>query len=342
MQQRDDGSGVGDVFFAHQPNRKLTEPRAGQPNFKCRGATITKGRGSGGRRRWLAGRRLDPVSRQRVVAVADGPRVTREQVRETRIVGAENQSLPGLLGKLLELPADGLEVGVVVEVLLIDVENDRVVRPEFAQAAIAFIGLDHKVRRVKVRTGSKPGVRLQLWHQRPDGVTRSGVQLFERKSQQRRGGRFAMHPGHADAALTVQQRGEQCRAADDGHVQLLGGLQFRIVSGDRRGIDHEHGPGGAELIAPMTLVNFRAPRPELKHLAIAGQIRALDALTQVQQQMAEATHPATARAHEVNHGVGARALEQLVNLMRSELIHAGTERVGSELSWRGGEAACTP
>jgi len=123
-----------------------------------------------------------------------------------------------------------------------------------------------------------------------------------------------VHPGHADAALTVKQRGEQYRAADDGNAQLLGGLQLRIVERDRLGINHQHGPGGAELIAPMTPVNFGASRPELKHFAIARQIRAFDALTQVQQQMAEATHAASARAHQVNRRARAGGREQRVDL----------------------------
>src|SRR6185503_5151453 len=74
--------------------------------------------------------------------VGDGAGMPGKQAGQPRIIGAEDQRSAGLLGKLLELAANRVEIRVIIQMLFVDVQNDGQIRMEFAQRPIAFVGFD--------------------------------------------------------------------------------------------------------------------------------------------------------------------------------------------------------
>ena len=124
MEQRDDGAGVGDILLADKPQREVAELLAGMPDFKT-----TRSR-----------RDDQSIVRQRMETVGDRSGPAGEELRQTRIVGAEDQRVVRLLREVRELAADGVEVRVEVEMLGIDIQHDGVLRPELGQRAVAFVG----------------------------------------------------------------------------------------------------------------------------------------------------------------------------------------------------------
>src|SRR5207247_277194 len=65
-----------------------------------------------------------------------------EKFGQGRIVRAENQEASGPLGERLEFAADRVEVGVVIEMFGIYVQDNSVFGLELPQRAVAFVGLD--------------------------------------------------------------------------------------------------------------------------------------------------------------------------------------------------------
>ena len=101
----------------------------------------------------------EPIRRQRMKAIRNRSGMAREQLRESCIIRAEDQRLARLLGKVRELAADGVEVGVIVEVLGIDVEHDGVLRTELGEGAIALIGFgDEQTRRRSEKSTLTPSL----------------------------------------------------------------------------------------------------------------------------------------------------------------------------------------
>jgi hypothetical protein len=61
-------------------------------------------------------------------------------------------------------------------------------------------------------------------------------------------------------------------------------------------------------------VDFRTALAELLNLRIHDQVRAEDTMAQIQEQVPQATHAATATADQVNRGVRPRTEEQFIHL----------------------------
>src|SRR2546425_13359873 len=71
-------------------------------------------------------------------------RMTGVKFGEPFVVRAKNNLLRRLRGELLELPADGFPVGVVIQVLFIDVQDNGILRMKIDQRAVAFVSLRHE------------------------------------------------------------------------------------------------------------------------------------------------------------------------------------------------------
>ena len=259
MKERDDSSAVAEIFFTDQGGGEVAEFLARVPDFKC-------ARGFG----------LDAIGGERMEAVRDraGPR--REKFGEPRIVGAEDEMAGGLRGEVRELAADGVEVRVKIEMLLIHVEHDGVFRRKLAQRAVALVGLDDEVRnesflRRKKERGRlvrpvaqmaalQSGVPRQLRHECADGVARLCAELFQREGEQRAGRGLAVHPRDTDAVLTLQQRSQKHGAAHHRNFHFQRRAQFGVVRADGRGINDEHRWRGLDLTCGVTGKNFRTAR----------------------------------------------------------------------------------
>ena len=128
---------------------------------------------------------------------------------------------------------DLFEPAVMLEMLGIDVGDDRDRPVEAEEAAVAFVGLDHhpvalaepRVRSVAIDDAAVDDGRIE-----PAGV--------EHRSDHRRRRRLAVRPGDRDRLLHAHQLGEHFRALDDRQAPLDRGLDFRIAAADRRG-DHD-------------------------------------------------------------------------------------------------------
>src|SRR5688572_13629641 len=75
---------------------------------------------------------------QRMEAIRNSPRLASKQLGQTRVVRAKDERLARLPAEVRELAADSLKIGVEVEVFLVHVQHDGVMRTEPGQGAIAF------------------------------------------------------------------------------------------------------------------------------------------------------------------------------------------------------------
>src|ERR1051326_2156430 len=213
---------------------------------------------TGGRTVYMGRSNFDAIGRERMEAVGNGAGMPGQKFGQARIVRAEENGVLGLRGEGGEFLADGLEVGVVVEVFLVHVEDDRVDWAELAQAAIAFIGLDGEPALVARRQAR---VSLELRHERAYRVAWVGRQLVEGEGEQGGGGGLAVHAGDAEAALAMEERGQQDGAPHDGHRVLAGELQFRVVEPDGVRVNHQHPARARSSRAAAWPTWSTAPRP---------------------------------------------------------------------------------
>ena len=252
-------------------------------------------------------------------AVRNDSGPAREEFREPSIVRAENQRLLRLLREVRELAANGVQVRVEVEVLGIDVQHDGMLRTKFGECAIALVRFSNKIFLRSDRR--EASVSRELWHESADGVARVCTKFLKSESKQGRGRGLAMHPGDADAALAIDQRREQDRAANDGDLPLLGSFQFRVVEPDGRGIDDQRGPRGDELFRVVANVNCRAAFLKLACLVASDEVRTGHAPAKVEQEMREPAHAAAADADEVGRRTGGGGGQERADLVCGERNH---------------------
>ena len=154
----------------------------------------------------------------------------------------------------------------------------------------------------------------ELRHERADGVARLRSEILQGKGEQRRGRGLAVHAGHADAALTMDERSQQQGATRQRNLQSFGGLKFRIVQPDGGRISDKDRMRRRELFGVMTEMNGRAAFRELTRLFVRREIRTHHTKAEVEQQMRQPTHAAAADADEINRRARRRRLQQLTKL----------------------------
>src|SRR5437899_3029151 len=71
----------------------------------------------------------------------------------------------------------------------------------------------------------------------------------------------------------------------------------------------------------MAAVNFRPAFAELADFIINHQVRAEDAMTQIQQQMTQSAHAAASCPDQVDRGARPGLLEELTDLFGSQRAH---------------------
>ena len=161
----------------------------------------------------------DEVLHDRVIGAHHGKAVERDVVDE----GAE-----GVL--------DGVEGLEVVEVLGVDVGDDRDVGRELEEGAVRFVGLDHHpVALAHAGVGAVGVDDAAVDHRR---VESAGVE--QRRDERGRGG-LAVRAGDGDAGLEAHQLGEHLGPAHDRQAALAGDGELGVVAADRGRDDDDLG-----------------------------------------------------------------------------------------------------
>ena len=147
---------------------------------------------------------------------------------------------------------DGLEGLEVVEMLGVDVGDDRDVGGQLQEGAVGLVGLDHHpVARAEARIGAVGVDDAAVDHGR---IEAAGIE--QRRDQRGRRG-LAVRAGDRDAALEPHQLGQHLGAAHDRQALRARRGQFRIVALDRGRDDDDLGV--AEILGGVADDDLRCP-----------------------------------------------------------------------------------
>ena len=187
----------------------------------------------------------------------------------------------------------GLEGLEVIEMLGIDIGDDRDIGRQLQERAVALVGLHHHpVAGAETRVGAIGVDDAAVDHGRiePAGVEQGC------DHRGRRG--LAMRAGDRDAALQPHQFGQHLGAAHHGNAPLARRHQFRIVALDRGGDDDDLGPVDIlGLVADRDLCALLAQAVEI---VIVGGVRALHGIAEIDQHLGDAAHADPADPDEVD------------------------------------------
>ena len=193
----------------------------------------------------------------------------------------------------------GVEGLIVVEVLAVDVGDDRHGGREAQERAVALVGLgDQELPLAEARVRAQ-GVEPPADHDR-------GVEPAPRqhRGDHRGGGRLAVRTGDRDPELHPHELGQHLGAADDRQPQLARRGELRIVGRDGGRVDHD-----------LRALDVRGRMPdddppaELDQAVVrfgpgfAGcpaQVAARDLVAHVEEHLGDARHAGAADADEVD------------------------------------------
>ena len=139
----------------------------------------------------------------------DRARPMRAKPDRVRIIRAVKNGAAGLIEQLGKDSLDRRQVGVKIEMLLLEVENERVLWAEEAQRPVTFIAFRDKIfaARIPMR------VRAENRNLRAD-IMRRMQTAFAQNVRRHRGSRgLAVHPRDHNSALPLHDRGKRFRAA---------------------------------------------------------------------------------------------------------------------------------
>jgi hypothetical protein len=149
------------------------------------------------------------------------------QPRRARVVGAQDDEA-GRVQRLQE-PVEGRldrgQVAVVVQVVGLDVGDDRAVRGQQQEGAVALVGLgDEDVALAGVRVAAR---LVEVAADGEGGVHAAGLH----RDGEHRGGRgLPVRAGHGDAALAGHHRGQRHRTRQHPQAPLAGGGELGLSS----------------------------------------------------------------------------------------------------------------
>ena len=194
---------------------------------------------------------------------------------------------------------DRVESLEMVEVLGVDVGDDRDVRRQLQEGAVAFVGFDHhpvaaaapRIRAIGVDDAAVDDGRIEA----------GGV---EQRRHQRSCGRLAVRAGDRDALLEAHQLGEHFRPPHYRYAFLARSYELRVVALDR-GRDDDHG-GFADVLSGMADMHLRAVLAKALHIGVVAGVRALHAIAERDQHFGDAGHADAADADEVDRAKLAR------------------------------------
>jgi hypothetical protein len=224
-------------------------------------------------------------------AVGDGV-VGLGQLRGVVIVDADDLGTGHAGEVLVEGGHDGLGPAEVVEVVHLDVGEDRAVQRQLEERAVALVGLDHE----EVASGPV-GARADVVHVPAHEEARLHPGFGEDHGEHRRGGGLAVCAGHGDGARTGADRGQHAGPAQHGDAEpaRLVELDIGRRDGGRRG-------DSVDAVHDLALVadgDHDAGRPQpLQHRDLA-QVRTRHGVTHLRQHKGDGAHPRSAHADDV-------------------------------------------
>ena len=184
----------------------------------------------------------------RVFAIGDDAAILdlADQLLHRRMVEAHHRET--IEGQVFDKGAEGLLDGVegleMIEMLGVDIGDDRDVGRQLEEGAVAFVGLHHhpfacaqpRVGAIGVDDAAVDDGRIE-------------AARVEQGCNERGRRRLAVGSGDGDALLEPHQFGEHFGAAHHRQAFFAGGGEFRVVALDR-GRDHHH-RGVAEVAGVM-------------------------------------------------------------------------------------------
>jgi len=187
----------------------------------------------------------------------------------------------------------GVERLEVVEMLGVDIGDDRDVGRQLQERAIALVGFHHHpVAGAKPRVGAIGVDDAAVDH---GGIEPAGVE--QRRNHRGRGG-LAVRAGNGDAALQPHQFGQHLGAAHHGNAPLTRRHQFRIIALDRSG-DHDD-LGAIDVLRLVADRDLCALLAQAVEIVIVGGVRALHGIAEIDQHLGDAAHADPADPDEVD------------------------------------------
>ncbi len=188
----------------------------------------------------------------------------------------------------------GLIGAVVVEVVGLDVSDERDLRVVAEEGAVVLVGLDDDVRAVAGR-----GVGAEVGDFGADEVGRVAAGRREDVGDEAAGRALAVATGDTDANLALHEPRDHLGALDHGDAALAGRDELRIVADRGRGGDDEVGVAdvGGRVWADD---DARAERLQRVGQGRAAQVGTGDIVAPGEQDAADGGHVHAAYAHEVH------------------------------------------
>ena len=185
---------------------------------------------------------------------------------------------------------EGLEV---VEVLGIDVGDDRDVGGQLQERAVALVGFDHHPV-----AGPEPGVRAISVDDAAvdDGRVETG--RLEQRRHERGRRRLAVRAGDRDALLEPHELGEHFGAANDRNAPRARRDELGIVALHGGGNDDHR--GRAEIRRVVADEHRRALLAQALDIGVVAQVRALNLAAKIDEHFRDARHADAADADEVD------------------------------------------
>ena len=194
-----------------------------------------------------------------VLAPPVGPRpgFTGGQSCRDRIVGTDDADAGDRSEELLERGNERLEAPVVVEVVGLHVRDERGLRFELEERAVALVGLDHEPLALVEGCVRPDLVEIAADHEAgaPPGCPQT-------EGEHRGCGRLAVTARHCDAASCRDQRPKRVRASHDRDAACSGRFDLGIAARDRgRCDDRVERVGQVIGIVPDTGVDAEEAQP---------------------------------------------------------------------------------
>ena len=226
-----------------------------------------------------------------------------------------------VLDELAEGVADPVEAAVVVEMLGVDVGDQRHVDRQPDEGAVGLVGLDHHpVGRAHPRIGAVGVDDAAIDHGR---VEAAGI---EQRRDHRGGRRLAVRAGDGDRLLEPHQLAEHLGAAHHRQEPLAGELQLGIVALDRRGDDDDLGV--AEIGRVVADRHRHAEPAQALDVGVLGDVGALHPVAEIDQHLGDAAHADAADADEMHRSDVSRHLHAVASPLNGFAFGDRLDEVG--------------
>ena len=207
----------------------------------------------------------------------------------------------------------GLEGLEMIEMLGIDIGDDRDLGRQLQERAVALVRFDHHpVARTETRVGAIGIDDAAIDH---GGIEAAGIE--QRRDHRGRGG-LAVGAGDGDAALQPHQLGQHLGAAHHRNAPFARRRQFRIVALDRGG-DHDD-LRAVDVLRLVADRDLRAVLAQTVEIVIVGGVRALHGIAEIEQHLGDTAHADPADPDEVD---GSDLARQSHGVSRSSLVMPG-------------------